>query len=487
MRIKNKLILQSVVLLGSALGGADIFFYISERNHLLAEEASAQGAAAMKFSNVSAECILSGNDFFLLNYTKAAMERSPGLLWAAVLDPGGKYLFHSDLTRGDAGLIGKSASGSWADYAVKASSASFRDTESGAGKARLWFYPVASQKKILAVAVLAYDRTMLEHKLSAILSAGHKRFLWIAAAVLLLGITASVFLAVYFTLPVRKLSEGAAAIGEGNWDFRIELGRRNDELGLLAGEFNEMAARLKELDELKNGLIHHVSHEIRNPLGAIDGYLKLFSRSCAGMSREQEDYVRIMRSNLARLNSLVDDILLLAALEAGRIRYDFRPCPLSETVRSVAELFAASTLEKNITLDWDVPKELTVRMDPERIRQVLVNLTANAVKYTPGGGGIRLGAQAWNELSQVRVFVMDTGPGIPPEKIQTLFRKLSRADDVRTRGKVKGTGLGLYISRQIVEAHGGAIWAESAPGEGSVFSFTLPAAAPEPPEAALDA
>ena len=479
MRIKNKLILQSAVLLGSALAGADIFFYMSERKHLLAEEAAAQGAAAVKFSNVSAECILGGNDIFLVNYTRMAMEQSPGLLWAAVLDSGGKYLFHSDLTRGDTGLIGKSASASLAAYAVKATSVSFRDTESGAEKARVWFYPVAHQKKLLAVAVLAYDRTMLENKLSAILSASHKRFLWIAAAVLLLGITASIFLAVYFTLPVRKLSEGAAAIGEGNWDFRIDLGSRNDELGILAGEFNEMAARLKTLDELKNGLIHHVSHEIRNPLGAIDGYLKLFSRSFAGLSREQEEYVRIMRSNLARLNALVDDILLLAALEAGQIRYDFRLCPLLETVRSVAELFAASTLEKNIALDWDVPEKLTVRMDPERIRQVLVNLTANAVKYTPEGGGIRIGAQEWNELSQVRVSVMDTGPGIAPEKIQTLFQKLSRADDARTRGKVKGTGLGLYISRQIVEAHGGAIWAESGPGEGSVFSFTLPAAMPE--------
>lgn len=478
MRIKNKLILQSVILVGSALAGADVFFYFSERKQLRAEEAAEQASAAARFSKVSAECILSENDILLLNYARTAMERSPGLRWAAVLDPGGKYRFHSDLAKGDTSLIGKSAEPGLAEYAVRLSTPSFRDYETGGDRLRLWLQPVDSQKKALGVAVLAYDRTALERRLSGILSASHRRFLWIAAVMLLLGVTASVLLAFYFTLPLLKLSEGAEAMGDGDWDFRIDLGRRKDELAMLAQEFNEMAAKLKELDELKNGLIHHISHEIRNPLNAMDGYLKLFSKSPAGTTPEQAEYVRIMRSNLARLNSLVDDILLLAALEADKIRYDFKVCPLDAAVRAVAELFTASAKERNIALDWDVPGKLRVKMDPERIQQVLVNLTANALKYTPDGGGIRIGAQEWSELSQVRVFVMDTGPGIPPEKIKGLFQKLSRLDDARARGQVKGTGLGLYISRQIVEAHGGAIWAESTPGAGSVFSFTLPAALP---------
>ena len=131
MRIKNKLILQSVVLVGSALAGADAFFYLSERKHMLAEEASEQASAAARFSKVSAECILSDNDIFLLNYAKTAMERAPGLAWAAVLRPDGKYRFHSDLAKGDSSLMGKSADAAWSGFAVKASSVSSRDVTAG--------------------------------------------------------------------------------------------------------------------------------------------------------------------------------------------------------------------------------------------------------------------------------------------------------------------------------------------------------------------
>lgn len=496
MRIRDKLIVQSIFLLGMALASADLFFYFAEKKHLLAEQEKAQKSSVTKLARVCGESLLGKNDIFLLNYARTMMENFPEIVWIAALDPSGTYLFHSDLLSGDARLLGKKASGWWAREALIKSGSPISSGSDVAVRAggksgvlpgavldaiktpdidspRILLAPILSQGEVLGIAVLAYNRGVLNDNLKTTLSRSHKRFIWIILAALFLGILGSTVMAAYFNRPIIKLMEGARAIGKGDWDFRIDLANQNDELGMLAMEFNEMTRKLRDLDELKDSFLHHVSHEIRNPLGAIGGYLQMMSKQSGDLTETHRGYVEIIRKNVFRLNGLVDDVLLLAALEAGQIRYDIRPCELKGVAQSVVELFAASAKEKNILLDCDIPRDTPmVMMDSERIRQVLINLVANALKYTPEGGGVRIGAQEWNNLSHVRVFVMDTGSGIPAEKIKMMFSKFSRVDDESSK-RMKGTGLGLYICRQIINAHNGSIWVESGAGQGSIFSFTL--------------
>lgn len=477
MKIRDKLVLQSVLLLSVSLGAANFFFYISEREHLRAEQARAHENSVARLAKIAAEAELTNNDIILLNYVRTITENSPEIAWAAALDRSGKYLFHSDLIKGDAALIGKNAEGEWVSGVLRAENPAVSMVEHKGAFLRIRSAPVRSNAKILGHAVLAYDSGLLDSRLAETLVASRRRFMSVAFGALFLGAAVSVVLAAYFNYPIKKLSEGAALIGKGKWDFRINLGRRDDEFNRLAVEFNEMAGKLRSLDELKNGFLHHVSHEIRNPLEAMSGYLQLMKRQPGALSETHKNYVSILLRNILRLNSLVDDILLVAAMETGKVSYRVEPSDIKPVAESVLELFAAVADERKVLLDIDVPAGCPkALMDCERIRQVLINLVSNALKHTREGGGVRIGVQEWKDLSQLRVFVLDTGCGIPADKINTMFAKFSRVEGKNRAGRAKGTGLGLYICRQIVEAHGGSIWVESTPSEGSVFSFSLPAA-----------
>jgi len=229
---------------------------------------------------------------------------------------------------------------------------------------------------------------------------------------------------------------------------------------------------VKELDQLKNDLVNSVTHELRTPLSSIMGYVEFLQDGLGGsMSPEQQEFVHQIEMSAQRLRRLVDDLLDFARIEAGTFqlrvdRGDLR-AKIRETVDSLRPQVAEARLDMALSLP---PDPIWVRMDGQRIEQVLINLLNNAIKFTPRGG--RIDVQVTSEAGQARCEVRDTGIGISAEEIPKLFQRFSQLKSGVKMGV--GTGLGLSISKAMIEAHGGQVGVESKPGSGSTFWFTLP-------------
>lgn len=216
-----------------------------------------------------------------------------------------------------------------------------------------------------------------------------------------------------------------------------------------------------------------VSHDLRTLLGGIAMRAAMIARNAANDAAGQrvlKDAASIQHFT-ARMNRLIGDLLDVASIEAGRLTVEPRPEDAIRLVRETVEAFQPAASAKGISLDTEVARDsLLARFDHERILQVLANLLSNAIKFTPEGGGISIRVEPVEQ--DVRFSVTDTGPGIAEDNQGRIFERFSQV----VAGDRRGLGLGLYISKCIVEAHGGRIWAESKPGAGSSFFFTLPGA-----------
>jgi signal transduction histidine kinase len=229
--------------------------------------------------------------------------------------------------------------------------------------------------------------------------------------------------------------------------------------------------REKELDQMKNQLLSIVSHELRTPLAAIKGFTTTLLREDVRWDEgTQRDFLQIIEEETDRLGELIDNLLDMSQIEAGALRVDKEPTQLRNIVRE-----AVDRARRRTEAHWfvvDLPAELPrVWADSRRIRQVLNNLLENAIKYSPGGGQITVAGEV--ESDHLIVSIADPGQGIPPQYLDKIFQRFFQVDAASTR-RMGGTGLGLSISKGILEAQGGRIWAESSPGQGSVFRFTLP-------------
>jgi len=242
-----------------------------------------------------------------------------------------------------------------------------------------------------------------------------------------------------------------------------ELIQSNKELALA----NE---RLKELDKLKSDFVSMVSHELRTPLAAMRTSAQVLEVADIDTETKKEMLDIILR-NIDRLTNLVNDLLDLSRIESGRMELKFERVSLDSVIADSIESVRQTAIEKGIALNIELPKDLApVKADREKLTQVIINLLNNAVKFTPRGGEISIKASELN--GQVEVRVSDTGIGIPPEDLNRVFDRFYQVDSTLTR-EAGGTGLGLAICKGIIEAHNGEIWAESEPGKGSTFIFTL--------------
>ena len=220
---------------------------------------------------------------------------------------------------------------------------------------------------------------------------------------------------------------------------------------------------------MKDELISTVSHELRTPLASLRGFAELMLKRNFTFEKQRE-LLDVIHSEAIRLTHLIDDFLDLQRIEGGHHPYVFAPLALESVLHESVELF--ETIGGPHSLRWEVPSLLPrVHGDANRLRQVLVNLVSNAIKFSPQGGPIEVGAEA--EAHRVMVWVKDHGVGIPPEAIPKLFTKFFRVDNSDTRG-IGGTGLGLALVREIIHAHQGNVWVESTLKSGSTFFFTLP-------------
>jgi len=256
---------------------------------------------------------------------------------------------------------------------------------------------------------------------------------------------------------------------------REQLERLNSRLEESNRELNEANAQLRELSAMKEEFLALTTHDLRSPLTVISGVINFFTSGRLGeLTPEQKNMVEMMERNTQNLIELVNDLLDASKLESGTLRLDAASISLRALIEELREEMQPLAAEKEIALEELVPEDLPqLRADRAKLRRVLVNLVSNALKFTPKGGRVRVSAA--REDSFVRVSVSDTGVGIQPDDLRDIFDKYAQARSRATRSE-KGTGLGLYITRQLVELHGGKIEVQSEVGKGSTFSFTIPIA-----------
>ncbi len=267
---------------------------------------------------------------------------------------------------------------------------------------------------------------------------------------------------------IGNLTAAARALGGGNLSSRAAV-RGNDEIAELGQAFNAMADALEESERQRRAMVSDVAHELRTPLANIQGHIEALQD---GLLEPDAATLDTVHQQALHLNRLVDDLRLLAATEARELRLELEPAAVADIIEKVAASFRPRAAAGSVDLATDTAAGLPIlNVDRLRIEQVIGNLVDNAIRHTPPGGAVRVAASQHG--AGVRIVVADTGVGIPADALPHVFDRLYRADPSRGRA-TGGTGLGLTIARQLVEAHGGTIWVESDEGAGSRFGFDLP-------------
>jgi signal transduction histidine kinase/ActR/RegA family two-component response regulator len=326
---------------------------------------------------------------------------------------------------------------------------------------------------------------------------------------LMLSTVASLMLARRLLRPIQALQQGAARIGAGSLNERITL-RTGDELEALAEEFNRMAAQVQEsyanlerkvqertadLSEALRALqektqqlevasrhksifLANMSHEFRTPMHAIIGCSEiLLDSSLPVTDQERAQFLRDVLAAGRHLLALINDVLDLSRIEAGRVDLRIEPTAIRDVLDTVHGAMRPLAAKKRIQLDLECAEGLgLVPMDAMRMRQTLVNLVGNGLKFTPEGGRVWVRAFRSPPDAGLRIEVEDTGPGIPVEEQERIFDEFQQVAVAQAAGRPEGAGLGLTLARRFVEMHGGRIWVESEVGRGSRFILTLPAA-----------
>lgn len=343
-----------------------------------------------------------------------------------------------------------------------------------------WYAPTMAQNRLLGWAQVGYDKRLLDARLKARLWATVKRLILVATSTLLIAILISLMLSWSLSRPIKALAQAARAIASGHLDYRTELSGRNDELGHLAREINEMAKQLKALDEMKQSFLESVTHDLRAPLTSIIGHVSIFLENQLGeLDERQRTALETVFTSARKLSRLIDDILDLSRLEAGQMDFELKPVRMDELLSELNDLVSVLADQSKISLELDIENGLPpVSGDREQLLRVIMNLVSNALKFTPENGRIRVGLRR-DSAATLRVSVMDTGMGIPKDKLEKIFDKFFQVSETKDSSRRKGSGLGLSICRKIIQAHNGRIWAESDLGHGSTFHFTLPLS-PEP-------
>ena len=270
-------------------------------------------------------------------------------------------------------------------------------------------------------------------------------------------------------IPIGDLLDAAGRVAEGDYSARAaEQGPR--EVRALARAFNSMAGRLQATDEQRRDLLADVTHELRTPLTVIQGNLEGL---IDGVYPADEARLKSILDETQVLSRLVDDLRTLALAESGALVLKKEPTDLAALVDEAAASFRSQADAAGVSLSAEVDAEMPAfEVDPARMREVLANLIANALRYTPRGGSIRVRGVMNGGENRVTVSVSDTGAGIAPEDLPRIFDRFYKARDSR------GMGLGLAIAKNLVAAHGGEIVAESGPGQGTTIRFWLPSPPP---------
>jgi len=269
------------------------------------------------------------------------------------------------------------------------------------------------------------------------------------------------------THPLNRLTRATEKVASGDLKHRVSVDS-NDELGGLAQSFNRMTENLEESEEIRRRMIGDIAHELRTPLTILSGEVEAIRE---GIYEPTEDKLEEIGEDLELLSRLVEDLRELALAEAGELKLNREKTDLVDLVERVGGKLAELGEENGIELQIELPKTLPpLRLDGDRIAQVINNLVKNAFRHTETGGEVWIRLE--DRSGQAVIEVSDTGEGIPKDKLKHVFDRFYRADS--SRSGAGGSGLGLSIAKELVEAHGGKIWIESELGAGTTVGFSLP-------------
>jgi two-component system, OmpR family, sensor histidine kinase BaeS len=289
-----------------------------------------------------------------------------------------------------------------------------------------------------------------------------------AVAAFVVALVAGALAARSLTRPLLDLTAATKAVAAGDFERKVDV-KSSDELGALADSFNRMSAALAEAQLLRRRMTADIAHELRTPLSIILGHLDAVDD---GVLTNWAETTHIIRQETERLSRLVEDLRTLTRADAGELALERRPVVVMDLVARALAAYQPQAWAKAISLTAEVESGLEpIELDPDRMLQVLDNLLSNALVHTPSGGRIVVGGSS--EPNGVRIVVQDSGSGFPPEDVGQVFDRFYRADRARRRDD-GGSGLGLAIARSIVEAHGGTIEAENAPGQGATIIIEIP-------------
>jgi signal transduction histidine kinase len=333
--------------------------------------------------------------------------------------------------------------------------------------------PVTRQARLRTSALVAEDRSSFVSSRNLLIG--------VSAGSVALALALGLLLSSSLLVPLRKTDARMAEIAAGDFTGHLAVPNR-DELGTLAANVNHMNDELRRVyrelelaSERKSQFLANMSHELRTPLNAIIGFSEVLHEQMFGeLNERQLAYVDDVLEAGRHLLSLINDVLDLAKIEAGRMDLELSQIAIPDLLRSAVSMHSERASRDGIELNLTTePEEITVTADERRVRQIVFNLLSNAIKFTPADGRVDVSARL--DDGEVEVAVADTGAGIAAGELESIFEEFEQTSEGKEAG---GTGLGLPLSRRLVELHGGRLWAESQPGHGSTFRFTLPVRQP---------
>lgn len=295
-----------------------------------------------------------------------------------------------------------------------------------------------------------------------------------------LGIVVSIALAWlmsrWVAAPLGRIADAAIAVAEGEYT-QTEVPEGPREVERLATAFNRMVRQVQTSQQVQREFLANVSHELKTPLTSIQGFAQAMIDGAVEDADARDHAVRVIYEESERLRRLVEDLLDLARLDAGQIEFDRHPVDLTILLQSIVDRLRLRASESGVDLQSRLDGLGAMVGDGDRLVQVFTNLLDNAIKHTPDGGTVRIHGEV--EAGWVSIHVDDSGKGIPDQDLSRIFERFYQVDKARRGGGDRGVGLGLAISRQIVEAHGGRLVAQSTIGKGSRFTVQMPIVKPD--------
>jgi signal transduction histidine kinase len=301
--------------------------------------------------------------------------------------------------------------------------------------------------------------------------------------ILATSLALALLLALLVNRPVSRMLKVIREVETGNMNARVES-TSGDELGVMGRSFNSMIDTIHKLSEMKDDFISVVSHELRTPLTSIKYFAEVMLERVGTIEpARQQKYLRVINEETDRLTRLINDLLDLQKISAGKFKWKLEEIRLDQVVRNTVQTFSGAGLARNVHLVSQVDPGLPVVLgDNDKIVQLVANLLSNAIKFTRSGSKVVVTAERGEDPAfitdhrfhaYIKISITDEGIGIAPENLERIFEKFQQVEDHFTRSQ-GGTGLGLSICKEIVLHHGGRIWAESRVDVGSTFSFTIP-------------